>query len=446
MLRPFHTKTDTARWLMVFSMIMGGWIEYLFVHVTNPASLTGMITYAPILPALGVGLIITAWLLQREDVLRQPTPIIMKWLALISLGLGILTVFFLPVSWGSVAVTIAGYPLLYEWVRRIPTMSGKRRRMFLLAWIGGFMVATGLVMASQWIGVTRTSLTALCVANLVSWRLPVAPSKKLVSAIKIPNPMLALSFGLFFALGVGASSTVRLGLQNGPSSQPMRMDNLLWGTAVICATAAMPLVLRKKTRWLVYIGCGATVAAFLVRIETATRAPDHDLVVLLALGTWVLLFWWLSLLFGFLRHGPRVLAMGLAVVTTAVSVSWYTGLVLSGAAQDRWMLGGSIMIMVLLLPAARARSGSPGGVPNPSAGPGTHIEAFYLEAKLTQQERKIVDLLLSGSNNQDILGTLYISINTLKTHLRNIYRKTNTANRRELMGVVEQYRTYSAGE
>ncbi len=52
---------------------------------------------------------------------------------------------------------------------------------------------------------------------------------------------------------------------------------------------------------------------------------------------------------------------------------------------------------------------------------------------LTRQERRIADLLLRGYSNHEIMEELYISINTLKTHLRNIYRKTKTKDRHDLI-------------
>lgn len=45
---------------------------------------------------------------------------------------------------------------------------------------------------------------------------------------------------------------------------------------------------------------------------------------------------------------------------------------------------------------------------------------------LTKRERQIVKLIIEGHNTDDIAGSLHISINTVKTHRRNILRKTKT--------------------
>jgi DNA-binding CsgD family transcriptional regulator len=42
---------------------------------------------------------------------------------------------------------------------------------------------------------------------------------------------------------------------------------------------------------------------------------------------------------------------------------------------------------------------------------------------LTRQERVIFDLLASGASNAEIAAALCVSVNTVKTHLRHLYRK-----------------------
>lgn len=60
-----------------------------------------------------------------------------------------------------------------------------------------------------------------------------------------------------------------------------------------------------------------------------------------------------------------------------------------------------------------------------------------MEFNLTRQETEIALLLLQGLKDRNICSLLYISQNTLKYHLRNIYRKTGSANRLELKNNVD---------
>ena len=52
---------------------------------------------------------------------------------------------------------------------------------------------------------------------------------------------------------------------------------------------------------------------------------------------------------------------------------------------------------------------------------------------LTPRELEILTLMAYGYDNHEIEGQLCISVNTIKTHQRNIYQKFNVANRSELI-------------
>lgn len=48
---------------------------------------------------------------------------------------------------------------------------------------------------------------------------------------------------------------------------------------------------------------------------------------------------------------------------------------------------------------------------------------------LSEREIDVLKLLLKGHSNFEIAGELYISVNTVKTHIKNIYKKTEVKNR-----------------
>lgn len=56
--------------------------------------------------------------------------------------------------------------------------------------------------------------------------------------------------------------------------------------------------------------------------------------------------------------------------------------------------------------------------------------------KFTKREADIIDGLIQGKNNAQIAEALKLSENTIKTHIKNIYRKTGTGNRTELTYVL----------
>jgi len=56
--------------------------------------------------------------------------------------------------------------------------------------------------------------------------------------------------------------------------------------------------------------------------------------------------------------------------------------------------------------------------------------------KITNQEFKIIECLLKGLSYQQIADVLYISINTVKFHAKNIYTKLDVKGRSELVGSI----------
>lgn len=54
------------------------------------------------------------------------------------------------------------------------------------------------------------------------------------------------------------------------------------------------------------------------------------------------------------------------------------------------------------------------------------------ELNLTAKEKEILNLLIKGYSYKEIAGAIFISIETLNSHIKNIYRKVNVHSRSEL--------------
>ena len=50
---------------------------------------------------------------------------------------------------------------------------------------------------------------------------------------------------------------------------------------------------------------------------------------------------------------------------------------------------------------------------------------------LTKQEARIAKLILADKTNKEIASELYISLSTVKTHIRNLYAKYEVSNRQQ---------------
>jgi DNA-binding NarL/FixJ family response regulator len=55
---------------------------------------------------------------------------------------------------------------------------------------------------------------------------------------------------------------------------------------------------------------------------------------------------------------------------------------------------------------------------------------------LTVREQEILEVLLEGKSNREIAAELFISENTVKTHVRNIFAKYGVGSRAELISTV----------
>lgn len=66
------------------------------------------------------------------------------------------------------------------------------------------------------------------------------------------------------------------------------------------------------------------------------------------------------------------------------------------------------------------------------------VEAERLEGyNLSDREREVLDFVLQGYSNQKIADILFISISTVKTHIHNLFKKTGTSNRYELIHLIK---------
>jgi len=54
------------------------------------------------------------------------------------------------------------------------------------------------------------------------------------------------------------------------------------------------------------------------------------------------------------------------------------------------------------------------------------------ESNLTKKESEILQLLIRGSSYKEIAASVFISVETLNSHIKNIYRKLNTHSRAEI--------------
>ncbi len=60
--------------------------------------------------------------------------------------------------------------------------------------------------------------------------------------------------------------------------------------------------------------------------------------------------------------------------------------------------------------------------------------------QLTEREKEVLSLIAKGATNSEIASTLYMSINTVKTHVRNILSKLKASNRTQAASIASDLR------
>lgn len=69
-----------------------------------------------------------------------------------------------------------------------------------------------------------------------------------------------------------------------------------------------------------------------------------------------------------------------------------------------------------------------------------NVSEFRINHRLNKRQREVLQLLLQGLTNKEIGERLFISPNTVKYHIRNIYRSFNVTSRPELFAKISGIR------
>jgi DNA-binding NarL/FixJ family response regulator len=70
------------------------------------------------------------------------------------------------------------------------------------------------------------------------------------------------------------------------------------------------------------------------------------------------------------------------------------------------------------------------------------IDNFEMSQNLSEREKEVIQLLLEGNPNKKIADMMNISVTTVQTHRRNIYKKLNLQGIGELMSFAVQNKLY----
>jgi len=70
------------------------------------------------------------------------------------------------------------------------------------------------------------------------------------------------------------------------------------------------------------------------------------------------------------------------------------------------------------------------------------VEPFKdIGSGLSKRETEVLQLMAQGLSNQEIADTLFVSLNTVKTHISNIYTKLNVRRRTQAIQKVKNWQS-----
>ncbi len=207
---------------------------------------------------------------------------------------------------------------------------------------------------------------------------------------------------------------------------------------------------KLQFNFLAYMGVSLLGLAF-VSFALLNHAPSRFFMTetiiqgafaLLDLFCWVLL----AQISAYYGYPSRIFGFGLGAMLTGIFIGDLIGGRLM-LIDDSYRLitalfaAAAIFLAILIMPwlndrvlnvlktdPPRAESGPLGGI----------LLITPPGRELTSREIEIMKLLLEGISNREIAGRLYISENTLKTHLKHIYQKVGVTRKRELLSMALQ--------
>jgi DNA-binding CsgD family transcriptional regulator len=66
-------------------------------------------------------------------------------------------------------------------------------------------------------------------------------------------------------------------------------------------------------------------------------------------------------------------------------------------------------------------------------------DQFIRKFRISEREKEVIQLLLGGKANKDIADALFISVRTVENHLSNIYQKTETTGRVQVINLIRAH-------
>ena len=278
--------------------------------------------------------------------------------------------------------------------------------------------------------------------------LPKALPNKQLSALK------PLAFLCIFVVVITINSGLMYEVINPAFEHFETLSVWYWAVPYIIALIIMRNLPQKANRpYILYVAIAMIGFAFLFFMILSRGVSSYLVIDTLMLGACGIfdLFWWsiLGEMLDLSQNPAKLFGIGLSANVFGVLIGGVIGNLIFSA--DPFGINPTIIALVvvfialMLLPLLNKSlsnvllnhvylSRISGLTEQEQA---QEFADIFRRAKLTERECEIISLLLKGRTYKMIATELYLSENTIKTHLKNAYSKLNVRNKAELINIVE---------
>lgn len=291
------------------------------------------------------------------------------------------------------------------------------------------------------------SMILLLLALFFSLKLPNASviqhgDEKVIDRKNIVKPLLLLCVFIFIA-------TINSGLMyqviNPYFAHLDVIVSWYWALPYIGAIFIMRNISAPKRIYMLYVAIamiGLGFISFLIMNSSWVSYIVIDTLILAAFGIYDL-FWWCVIgeMLDYTSNPSRLLGIGLAFNVSGVLAGGMIGSAIFTSSNNK--LNSSIIalalafIILIILPILHNKLSDLLKIQSYSVSVKAkdHKDPLYF-SQLTERENEIVVLLLKGRTYKMIADEIYLSENTIKTHIKNIYSKLNVNSKTELIKLI----------
>lgn len=307
------------------------------------------------------------------------------------------------------------------------------------------------------------SMLVLGAAFLFAFQLPECVEAHPVSPAHQEKPVSIakpLAFLCLFVAVITINSGLMYQVLNPAFEHLTWLTSWYWAVPYIIALFIMRNLPRKINRtYILYVAIAMIGFSFISFMALDRSATSYFIVNTLMLGACGVydLFWW-SILGEMLeldKNPAKVLGIGLSANVLGVLLGGVIGNTITfvnmKSPNPTLLALGVVCITLVMLPPLhkhltvllKNHAYLTMLSEMPSQEQPQLIRKFTIVEKLTERESEIASLLLMGKTYRIIAEQLYVSENTVKTHVKNIYSKTGVKSRVELMNILLDMESHS---